>query len=75
MDCRVRELLRNWDCPGIPCTGGAKRLKEEGTAGLGSKSRRPRSVGKPTWRPELAGAVLEMREQHPTWGKDKLVYC
>ncbi len=26
----------------------------------------------PTWSPELAQAVQELREQYPRWGKDKL---
>lgn len=50
-----------------------KRLKEEGLKGLEERSRRPRKTRKPTWTPELAGTVLELREQYPRWGKDKLV--
>ena len=51
----------------------AKALREEGPVGLLTKSRRPRRVRRPTWSPELAQAVLELRERHPRWGKDKLV--
>ena len=50
-----------------------RKLSEEGTAGLRTKSRRPHKVRGPTWSAELSRAVLELREQHPRWGKDKLV--
>ena len=43
----------------------AKALREEGPAGLLTKSRRPRRVRRPRWSPELAQAVLELRERHP----------
>jgi transposase InsO family protein len=39
---------------------------------LENRSRRPRRVRRPTWSPELAQAVLELRETYPRWGKDKL---
>ena len=35
-------------------------------------SRRPHRRRQPTWSPELAQAVLSLREQYPRWGKDKL---
>ena len=34
---------------------------------------KPRRLRQPTWSPELALAVLHLREQYPRWGKDKLV--
>lgn len=40
---------------------------------LEGRSQRPRRVRQPTWSRELAWAVLEMREERPRWGKDKLV--
>jgi len=48
-------------------------LKEHGPQGLESRSRRPRRRRQPTFRPELAEAVLQLRQQFPRWGKDKLV--
>ena len=36
------------------------------------RTRRPRQVRQPTWSSELAQAVLDLREQYPRWGKDKL---
>ena len=50
-----------------------KALREEGPAGLGTKSRRPLRVRGPTWSAELSQAVLKLRERYPRWGKDKLV--
>jgi transposase InsO family protein len=40
---------------------------------LEDRSRRPRRLREPTWSPELAQAVLRLREEYPRWGKDKLV--
>jgi len=50
-----------------------KRLNEGGPPGLEERSRRPRHRRQPTWSPELAQAVLSLREEYPRWGKDKLV--
>ncbi len=50
-----------------------KELKAQGPQALEPKSRRPRRRRQPTWGPELADAVLKLREQFPRWGKDKLV--
>ena len=35
-------------------------------------SHRPKRLRQPTWSPELAQAVLKLREEYPRWGKDKL---
>jgi putative transposase len=50
-----------------------KAYKARGAAGLEDRSHRPHEVRKPTWSGELAQRVLELREQFPRWGKDKLV--
>ncbi|MCJ7666993.1 MAG: helix-turn-helix domain-containing protein, partial [Anaerolineae bacterium] len=50
-----------------------KRLREKGPEGLENRSRKPRHRRQRTWGPELAQAVLRLREQYPRWGKDKLV--
>lgn len=50
-----------------------RSLKEHGPQGLEARSRRPKRRRQPTWSPELADAVLELRERYPRWGKDKLV--
>ena len=48
------------------------RLKSDGPRGLEERSRRPRRVRRPQWSPELARAVLRVREQYPAWGKETL---
>ena len=40
---------------------------------LENRTRRRKHLRQPTWSPELAQAVLSLREQYPRWGKDKLV--
>jgi len=40
---------------------------------LEERSRRPRRLRQPSWSPELAQALLRLREEYPRWGKDKLV--
>jgi putative transposase len=40
---------------------------------LESHSHRPKRLRQPTWSPELSQAVLNLREEYPRWGKDKLV--
>ena len=39
---------------------------------LEDRSRKPKKARQPTWRPELAQAVLKLREERPRWGKEKL---
>jgi transposase InsO family protein len=41
-------------------------------ATLEDRARRPRRTRQPTWSPQLAQAVLALREARPRWGKDKL---
>ena len=57
--CRSRASLYRWQ----------KRLRDQGLAALEDRSRRPKRRRGPTWTPELAEAVLQMREQYPRWGK------
>lgn len=40
---------------------------------LEDRSRRPHRRRQPTWSPQLADAVLSLRDKYPRWGKDKLV--
>ena len=49
-----------------------RRYRPRRVESLEDRSRRPRRVRRPTWSSELAQAVLELREQYPRWGKDKL---
>jgi putative transposase len=49
------------------------RYERQGLPGLEDCSCRPQRVREPTWSEELAEAVFNLREEHPRWGKDKLV--
>jgi transposase InsO family protein len=49
-----------------------RRYNPHDLATLEERPRRPRRLRRPTWSPDLAQAVLKMREQRPRWGKDKL---
>jgi transposase InsO family protein len=48
------------------------RYQRAGPRALEDRSHRPQRVRQPTWSPELAEAVLTLRERYPRWGKDKL---
>jgi transposase InsO family protein len=49
-----------------------KRVEAKGLIGLEDGDRRPKQVRRPQWSPELADAVLKLREAHPGMGKEKL---
>jgi putative transposase len=51
----------------------APRYNPHDLRSLEDRSHRPQRVRQRTWSPELVAAVLELREQYPRWGKDKLV--
>lgn len=50
-----------------------RRYRRQGPRGLEDRSHRPHRVRQPTWSQELEDAILQLREQHVRWGKDKLV--
>jgi putative transposase len=50
-----------------------KRYGERGLRGLEDRSRRPHKVRQPLWTERLVETVRKLREEHPRWGKDKLV--
>ena len=50
-----------------------RRYDSQDLRSMEDRPRRPRCLRQPTWSPELAGAVLRLREEYPRWGKDKLV--
>jgi transposase len=49
-----------------------QRVEEKGLIGLEDGDRRPKRVRRPQWTPELAEAVLQLREAHPGMGKEKI---
>lgn len=66
---KAAELLR---LPRSTLYRWQKRLREQGLIGLEDGDRRPKHVRRPQWSPELAQAVLSLREAHPGMGKEKL---
>jgi transposase InsO family protein len=49
------------------------KRSDAGPKGLEKRSHRPHNVRRSTWTVELERRVLQLREQYPRWGKDKLV--
>ena len=49
-----------------------RRYNPRDLSTLEERSHRPQQLRQPTWSPELAQAVLKLREHYPRWGKDKL---
>ena len=49
-----------------------RRYHAHNLRSLEDRSCRPRRVRQPTWSLDLYQAVLQMRQQFPRWGKDKL---
>lgn len=50
-----------------------KRFTAKDWTTLEERSRRPRRVRQPRWSAALATRVQQLREQYPSWGKNKLV--
>jgi len=50
-----------------------RRYEPRRLGSLEGRSHRPKRLRRPTWTQELGLAVLHVREQHPRWGKEKLV--
>lgn len=49
-----------------------RRYSPQALATLESRSHRPHRLRQPTWTPELAMVVRQLRTQNPRWGKEKL---
>ena len=49
-----------------------KRYRANRVGGLRSRSRRPRRCPRKRWSPELTRRLIQLRKQHPSWGKRKL---
>lgn len=49
-----------------------RRYRPENLKTLEMRSCRPKRVRQPTWTMETVQAVLELREEYPRWGKEKL---
>jgi len=68
----ARRTCRHFDMSPQTFYRWHKRYNPHNLSSLEDHSRRPRRVRRPTWSPELAQAVVSLREQHPRWGKQKL---
>ena len=71
-DRNARLTCRHFDISPQTFYRWRRRYHPRRLESLEDRSRRPRRVRQPTWSSELAQAVLELREQYPRWGKDKL---
>lgn len=49
-----------------------RRYQPLALTSLESRSHRPHRLRQPTWSPDLAAAVLQLRTENPRWGKEKL---
>ena len=49
-----------------------KRYKPNDLKTLENRSRRPKRIRQSTWTVETVQAVLELREEYPRWGKEKI---
>jgi len=50
-----------------------KRYEPKDLRSLEDHSSKPKHLSRPTWTQQLANEVRSLREQYPSWGKDKLV--
>jgi len=66
---RAAEILR---VPRSTLYRWQQRVEQKGLIGLEDGDRRPKRVRRPQWSPELAEAVLQLREAHPGMGKEKI---
>lgn len=48
------------------------RYQAKGLRGLRPRSRRPRRCPRKRWAPELTRRLIQLRQAHPGWGKQKL---
>lgn len=48
------------------------RYQAKGLRGLRPRSRRPRRCRRKRWAPELTRRLIQLRQAHPGWGKQKL---
>ncbi len=69
----ARLTCRHFDISAQTFYRWLRRYDPKHLASLEGRSRRPHRVRQGTWSAELERAVLQLREQYPRWGKDKLV--
>jgi len=71
--CNVTRTAERFGYSRVTLHTWLKRYQVAGVAGLEDRSHRPQRCRQSTWSEELGQRVLQLREQYPRWGKDKLV--
>jgi len=71
--CNARLTCRHFDIGPQTFYRWKKRYNPRNLKSLESRSCRPRRLRQPTYSVELVVVVQKLREEHPRWGKDKLV--
>jgi len=68
----ARKTCRHFDISPDTFYRWQRRYTPQNLLTLEDRSHRPRRVRQHTWAPAVEQAVLELREQYPRWGKEKL---
>jgi len=68
----ARKTCRHFDISPDTFYHWKKRYNPQNLKTLEDCSHRPRHLRKPTWSPETEKAVLNLREEYPRWGKEKI---
>jgi putative transposase len=68
----ARKTCRHFDISPDTFYRWKKRYDPHNLRTLEDLSHKPRRVRQPTWSKEIEKVVLELREQYPRWGKEKL---
>ena len=71
--CNARLTCRHFDISPQTFYRWKRRYRPHNLKTLEAHSHKPRHLRKPTYTTELIENVLELREQYPRWGKNKLV--
>jgi transposase InsO family protein len=72
-DANVSRTGRHFDIARSTLYRWLRRYDRHHLESLETRSRRPRRRRLPTWSPSQAEAILNLRQQFPSWGKQKLV--
>jgi len=70
-NCNARLTARHFGCPDT-IGRWVKSYREHGVGGLETGSRRPRNVRQPQTPPQVMQRILELREENPGCGREKL---
>lgn len=71
-DCNARLTCRYFGISSQTFYRWKRRYSPEKLETLEAHSHVAKHLRQPTWSPEMANAVLKLREENPRWGKEKL---